>query len=209
MSFSIDSFAETRPFAYHLTARANVPMLRRDRELHPAAELFRRAHREDLLRVRRRDSLVVAVNGDDIHVRDQAPLHAGNMRLKVGWKFEDFVHRLNQRVFFWPGGAGGPISYGVRHFGRYADDGPALLRIPTAALLAANVEMPPLFCKFNSGSPRCSMGQPSPRDETTFVAASKATFSASQVVELTFAGSIRLPPETQVGASPSGPWKRL
>jgi hypothetical protein len=131
------------------------------------------------------------------------------MRLDDDWTFERFIAHLNDRVFFWPGTLNGPISYGSRHFARYEAESPAILRVPTLDVFEANPAVLPLFCRFNSGSPRCTQGRPSPRGAMTFVEAQDAAFRASQVVEVTFAGSVELPATAQLGVRPGGPWQSL
>ena|SRR5712691_7943752 len=98
-----------------------------------------------------------------IVVRDQAPLHEGNLSLPRGYTFEDFIESLNGRIFFWPGSAAGPIPHGIRHFERYEQECPVILRVEFQSLLHANPGAEPLYCRYNSGSPRCSNGKKSPR----------------------------------------------
>ena len=202
-------FVALRPYLFHLTASANVARIRRTGSIESAARLFAASARTDLLRVRRTQSQVVRIDGDDVHIRDQSPLHPGNMVLGSGLSFEDFVQSLNERVFFWPGTAAGPIAYGVRHFERYRSEHPALVRVLTASLLAANPDVVPLFCRFNSGSPRCTNGNPSPRGGDTFRPAADSDFAAGRVVEITYPERVHLPPDAEVGAEPTGPWASL
>jgi hypothetical protein len=209
MSFDSASFAARRPFLFHLTARSNVARIRAARRLHSMVELARRAGRGDLLDVRRRAHVRLNIQGEVVHIRDQAPLHENNMCLEDGWTFPQFVRHLNERVFFWPGGASGPIAYGLRHFGRYERERPVLLRIPTDDLFAANRGVRPLYCRYNSGSPRWSRGIASPRGPATFVSSTQATFSPASVVEVAFVRGAALPSGTEVGNSPSGPWRAL
>jgi hypothetical protein len=82
-----------------------------------------------------------------VSVRDQAPLHPGNMRLEPGWTLSTFVRYLNDRVFFWPGTDRGPISYGARHYERYLSEGPMIIRVRTASIIARNAATEPLFCR--------------------------------------------------------------
>ena len=131
------------------------------------------------------------------------------MELSSGWTFERFVAHLNSRVFFWPGTTAGPIAYGVRHFKRYVDEKPVLLRVLLVDLVAVNSATSPEFCRFNSGSPRWTRGVPSPRGPETFVRAGHARFRAAQVVEVTFPGRVVLPWNAEVGPSPQGPWRPL
>jgi hypothetical protein len=129
------------------------------------------------------------------------------MRLDPDWSFERFVAHLNGRVFFWPGDGQGPISYGMRHFARYEAEEPVILRVPVLDVVEANAAVEPLFCRYNSGSPRWTQGVASPRGATTFVSACDANFRASQVVEVTFAATVTLPSSAELGMGPSGPWR--
>jgi hypothetical protein len=209
MAFTLDAVARLRPFLYHLTDWQNVPRIRRMRMLESATALATAAGRADVIAARRRGHVQLALEEEAVLLRDQAPLHVGNMRLDDGWTFEGFVRHLNDRVFFWPGTAAGPIDYGVRHYERYAAEHPALLRVPFRALLAANPTAEPQFCRYNSGSPRWSRGVAAPRGSATFVTAAVAQFSAAQVVEVTVPGSIVLPVDTMIGGQPTGPWEPL
>lgn len=206
MSFTLSEFARVRPFLFHLTARANLPRILRTRRLESTAALATRAQRPELLTTRRRGHVSVQVDGETVLIRDQAPLHLGNMRLESGWTFAQFVAHLNARVFFWPGGPDGPIDYGRRHFARYVEELPTLLRVPFASALRANPGLVPEFCKCNSGSPRWSRGVPGPRGSTTFVPADAAAFRASQVVEVTMRGHVHLPDDAAWAHDLAGPW---
>lgn len=209
MPFDAEAFAALRPCLFHLTARGNVRIIGRERRLDSMATLAQKAGRVNLINVRRQESIELAIHGDLVHIRDQAPLHANNMSLDDKWTFARFVSYLNSHVFFWPGTLDGPIAYGLRHFAKYADERPALLRVATQELFAINPAVQFLFCRYNSGSPRWSRGEASPRGATTFVPSSRASFLPSNVVEVTVAGTVRLPSGTQVGSDPAGPWRRL
>ena len=197
-------FAESRPYLYHLTDRSNLDHIRETKTLFPAATLMERAGRTELLRVRRHGYERVTIGKTVILLRDQAPLHRGNLRLPNGFSFEDFVESLNQRVFFWPGTAAGPISYGLRHFERYRQESPVLLRIDYRSLLLANSSAVPLYCRYNSGSPRCSDGRKSPRGPDTFVSTVDFDGTPSQVVEVTFSSDVDLPTHTEFGSHRPG-----
>jgi hypothetical protein len=209
MGFTIDEFVRARPFLYHLTAAANLTHIRENRVIMPAAVLMKSAGRTDLLCRRRRGHESIEVNKRVIVLRDQAPLHRGNMGLPEGFAFEDFVKCLNSRVFFWPGTLAGPISYGIRHFERYRAEQPAICRVRIQSLLASNPGLQPLFCRYNSGSPRCSYGEKSPRGPNTFLEAAQFLGKSSQVVEVTFAKEILVPLDAEYGNDPHGPWKPL
>lgn len=206
---SLDSYSLSRPYLFHLTHRANVDFLRKTGSLLPAAILMERSGRNDLLRARRPDPIPVSVGAGVVWLRDQGPLYKGNVKLSNGYIFEDLVENLNRRIFFWPGTAAGPSSYGKRHFERYQEEKPVILRIRFEALLEANPIATPRYCRYNSGSPRCSNGEKSPRGPGTFVLAAEFNETPSKVVEVTFDTEIRLPANTEFGDRPEGPWKRL
>lgn len=194
---------------YHLTSRANLPVIQRTRALESASELARKGGRPELIRLRRREHEPVTIDGVKVWLRDQAPLHANNMRLEDGWSFDQYVEHLNERVYFWPGDVRGPSVYGRRHYERYASERPILLRTLFADLAAMNPARVPLFAKFNSGSPRASGGVKPIRGSSTFVPADRAPFQASESVEVTFKERVRLPEGIEVGDHPDGPWSPL
>jgi len=168
-----------------------------------------RSGRNDLLRNRRPDPVQVHIGDIVVSLRDQGPLYKGHARFPKGYSFEDLVESLNRRIFFWPGTAAGPISYGMRHFGTYRKEKPVFLRVDLQALLIANPTATPRYCKYNSGSPRCSNGVKSPRGPDTFLLAAEFDGTPSSVVEVTFDTAIVLPPNTECGNHPGGPWDRL
>lgn len=209
MPFTPDEFALRRPYLFHLTDRGNLRFLKHMPRLLPAGTLLEKAGRADWIRRKRDHHVDVVVDGISMRIRDQAPLHKGNMQLGDGWSFEDFVARLNGRVFFWPGTAvGAVIANGARHFARYAHEAPVVLRAKTADLFARN-DVPPEFCRYNSGSPRWTRGSASPRGETTFVGGADAPYGVPQVVEVTFPAAVELPNTIEVADSPAGPWTSL
>ncbi len=203
MPLDLQKFVRTRPFLFHLTARQNLEHIQKDGVLKPANDLFAESGNPDLVKKRRRESVVISIGKKQIHIRDQAPLHAGNMSLPKEWSFEQFVAHLNKHVFWWPGKKSGPISYGLRHFERYVADDNVVLVVPTPELIAANRDVPVTFCRYNSGSPRCTGGKPSPRGPNTFQAPSNFSGQASSVIEVTFAGAIRVPKQHLRVESPS------
>jgi hypothetical protein len=202
-------YSRTRPYLYHLTDSSNISRIARTRRISPATALFERAARPDLARRRRDRHERITIGPDVIVIRDQAPLHKGNLNLPFGYTFGEFVESLNSRVFFWPGTAAGPISYGIRHFERYRNELPSILRITLASLLSVNSFASAMFCKYNSGSPRCSYGAKSPRGPLTFLSAAEFEGAPSQVVEITFGAELVLPADAEVGSCPYGPWRTL
>lgn len=208
MAFTLDQFSRTRPYLYHLTSERNANKIINERVLQCAAECLRLSGQSRWLRVKRNESVTVGVNGDHVDLRDQLPLYPGKILFEGGWTFAELVRQLNRRVFFWPGKLLGPISYGIRHFERYEDEGPVILRVETAALFASNSRIVPEFCKYNSGSPRTTQGIGSPRGPSTFVGSHVAAFSPSKVVEVTYTQQITLPAVIESSTHPNGPWTR-
>jgi hypothetical protein len=208
MAINIEEIIRLRPHLFHLTDSRNIDRIIRTRTLEPASQIMSLAGREDLAAAKRTTHVRVSVGPDEIFLRDQAPLYAGNMKLPPAWEFNTFVRSLNKRVFFWPGSVAGPIDYGMRHFNRYRAEKPSILRVRLASLLEANEGVELEVCRYNSGSPRWSRGIPAPRGPSTFVAPARADFSASQIVEITVAGPVNLPSDIEIGPRPTGPWAR-
>lgn len=186
----LDAYLAKRPRAFHLTATSNLEHILADRRLIPSSEIFTLVGRPEARRRRRPTSEHVPFGDRVIHVRDQAPLHEGNARLAPGWTFHDLIEHLNDHVFFWPGTESRPIHHGIRYLQRYHADDCRVLDIGASGLCAANA---PLFCRYNSGSPRCSRGVGSPRGPRTFVSAAEFEGTPSTVVELVFRGTVTLP----------------
>jgi hypothetical protein len=209
MPFSINHYAQLRPFLYHLTAQANQLRIQSLQRLESAALLFVTANRADALRERRRGHLHIPIDGHQIVVRDQAPLHAGNIAFADGWGLPDLIADLNRRVFFWPGTGAKPIEYGMRHFARYEAEEPLIIRVRFVDLLRHNPNQEPMFCRYNSGSPRYNNGRASPRGQDTFQPAERCAYRPSAVVETTFVDSVNLPATTECADSPIGPWRPL
>jgi uncharacterized protein DUF7002 len=205
----MQAYAQARPYLYHLTDRSNLDRIRETNSLVPAATLFQEAGRTELMRTRRWTHEPVAVGDRVVLVRDQAPLHRGHLELPEGYTFEHFVESLNRRIFFWPGTEAGPISYGVRHFQRYQAERPVVLKIDFQSLMDSNPGTHPRYCRYNSGSPRCSNGKKSPRGPDTFQLADEFGGTPSEVVEVTFEEQLVLPGNAEVGNEPTGPWHQL
>ncbi len=209
MVFCLQRFAELRPYVYHLTATDNLGRIRDLRRLDSAELLLNQADQSALLHQRRPSHHAITIDGDTVILRDQAPLHEGNMALEPGWTFPQVVAMLNQRVFFWPGTASGPNDNGLRHHGRYEAEQPAVLRMRTQSILRANPKAPPYFCRYNSGSPRCSGGIKSPRGAATFQSAGETGFPPGKVVEVTFVGHVHLPDDTELRGATWEKWGAL
>jgi hypothetical protein len=205
MPFTLPQLVSCRPFLYHLTASTNLPGIAESLRLQCANSLLAEAGRIHQSSVRRLHHLPVLRNGRTTHLRDQTPLIEGAIEFEDGWDLARFVHHANQHVFFWPGRNSGPIGPGLNHFERYRAEAPAILRLPTTALLETTLN----FSRYNSGAPRCSGGKYSPRGARTYLPASKFVGTASEVVEVVAIGACSLPSSVEVSHSPTGPWRPL
>lgn len=186
MALDLTRFIQLRPKLYHLTASHNAERIQKMESIHSASHLLAAAGQERAIGARRPEGILIQCQGDQVHIRDQSPLHRGNISFEAGWDFEDLVRYLNNHVFFWPGNPERPIGYGLRHFQRYAQDDVVVLSFDTRELFEANQAPGPMFSKYNSGSPRCNGGRGSPRGPSTFTHAQEFLHRPSQVVEVTF-----------------------
>ena len=205
MAFTLAQFCNTRPYLYHLTALANLGTILADRSLYSAEYLCERAG--VTLNGKRREHFPLDLDGTPILLRDQRPLHPGNVALGDGWTWDDLLRELNQRVFFWPGRIDGPSDHGRRHHQRYADERPLLLRLMTRDVISANPGRPPEFCRYNSGAPRCTKGRGSPRGADSFVPADRFPGRASQVVEVTYVRRVLLPQRVELSHDGGRNWR--
>jgi Family of unknown function (DUF7002) len=196
MPFDIASYSKLRPFLYHLTHRENLPRLQVSMCLESAARLLKSCGQTEQFRNKREDSVLLNIDRNSVRLTDQARLYAANIEFEAGWDFHRFIAYLNQFVFFWSGNEDGPVAHGQRHFRRYLQELPVMLRVPFASLVSSN-RCAPLFCRYNSGSPRCVGGRKSPRGRSTFLEAPACDFARSDVVEVAFKGFVRLPVDIQ------------
>lgn len=210
---NIEHLVKLRPYAYHTTAADNLALIRHARAIESTRRLFERSGRGSAaaLRERRKGPLVLVVDGHPIRIRDQQPLHAGNIAFEPGWDMPRFVAHLNGFAYFWPGDQHGPIDYGSNHFDRYTGAGERLfvLRVATRALFAHNRDRAIRFSNCNSGSPRMSNGKPRPRGDSTFRLAEAFTGTPGQVKEIVIEDFAALPTEVEFAAALAGPWQPL
>jgi hypothetical protein len=206
MALDLEKFVKLRPYLYHLTARSNIPYIQKEMMLKPSNILYAESGELGFRGTCRRGPRQLR-NGRLL--RDQDRLHAGNIKFSGGWIFVNFITHLDDHVFFWPGTELGPVPSGRRHFERYAQERPIILRITMTDLLTANRGTSPLFCKYNSGAPRCSYGSKSPRGPDTFLPAETFSFAPTDANEVTFKSPVKLPSSVQAACYPSGSWKTL
>ena len=210
MPFTLERYSEVRPFLYHLTARENLAHIRSTGQLQSAAVLLGRVPANmETLRTRRNEKMPVYIDAETASLRDQTPLHENNIQFLDKWELEDVVESLNSRVFFWSGWRRTPIPSGERHFNRYRQEHPVILRAPFESVCRCNPGRTPLFCKYNSGAPRQSQGRKSPRGPDTFLPAECFPYNPGNVVEVTFLEHVMLPDDTEMSDHVDGPWCAL
>ena len=210
MSFSFSELAACRPFAFHVCGLVNFHSIQRSRRLRSARALLTGTPCEHLLAGRRLKTERVSAFGVDVEVRDHRPLIAGSLSFPDGYGIDQFVAELNSRVFLWAGTDAGPVRSGRNHIARYSAEGEVrLLRVPTDALLRANVGPMTSVTFCNSGAARHNKGLPAQRGPGTFVDPREANRPASEVVELTFVDEVVLPPGTVYASSLNGDWATL
>lgn len=205
MSFDFNRLLKARPYLYHLTAEQNLNSILLHGELRCANSLLHAGRLEHLTSQRRLDHLSVQLPAGPVSIRDQRPLVPGAIAFEDGWSLERFVAHVNEHVFFWPGTSDGPVKAGRNHFERYRDERPVIIRLPTAALSLQAL----LYCRYNSGAPRCSGGKYSPRGSATYLPAEKFSGGLSEVVEVVALRACVLPPTAQLAHSLEGPWSAI
>ena len=208
MGFRLEDYATLRPYVYHTCPSSNAQRILGLRRIDPTAVLLEHGGRSDLLRTRRDEDVELVIEGAFVVIRDQMPLNAANIDFEAGWGLADLVEYVNRRVFFWPGGLGGPINYGANHFSRYAEERPVVLRMRLRSLVAANPGLQPQFSRYNSGAARQNQGKRIPRGPRTFIDAGRFGGSPGDVKEIAFASVVTLPTDTERASGLSGPWRR-
>jgi hypothetical protein len=208
MGFRVEDYETLRPYVYHTSPSSNATLIIARRRLDSTATLVELGGRSDLLRARRDKDYTLAINGHAVVIRDQIPLNPANIDFAAGWSLPDLVEYVNRRVFFWPGGAGGPIDYGSNHFERYAVERPVVFRVKLRSLLTANPGAQPQFSRYNSGAARQNQGKRIPRGPNTFVAAGRFAGTPGEVKEVAFTTHVLLPADTERASGVGGPWRR-
>ncbi|MEQ8423200.1 MAG: hypothetical protein RIA63_00720 [Cyclobacteriaceae bacterium] len=206
----VQKLIEKVPHVYHLTSSDNIPLILRNRTLRSTSSMvlesnLSEADKKSLLHSRREDHVVIDVNGTSISIRDQRPISIKSLTkcLENGMTSGEFIKLLNDRVFFWPS-----LKRLSIHYGRYAHENPAILKISLNDLLAENEEI--LLCHLNSGATRCHPkwgGAPPPRGVDTFKPISVYNEGLIRLAEVTVLESCTVPISAMIGESPEGPWE--
>lgn len=211
MAFSQESFLKLRPFLYHTTSGNNLDGIRRERRLRSACSLLDDAGDNASRQERRREARCLKLLEGPVWLQSQHPLHRGNIVFDDNCTFGSLLELLNSKVFFWPGrNEHGPIHHGVRHIqGNSWPCQPTMLRVHTAALISPQTPGLAQFCPYNSGSPRCSGGNKSPRGLRTFLPAQKFERNPGDVVEVVFDHAVDLPDSTAFWDEAHSTWVPL
>ncbi len=209
----IQKFIKLRPYLYHLTDKRNLDSIFENRTLISTVNLVLQVNlpnAETFLRTRRVGHQDISNQKSKIILRDQDPLFEkiASKNLELGITFGDFVYILNSRVFFWV-----KDTDLATHYKRYENQNefPVVLRFGTTDLLGAN-EHKPMFCRLNSGAPRCSSYHPEgapQRGKSTFQYAEDYERTPSSVREVTFEGSCKLPTEILMAYHPTKKFNRI
>lgn len=210
MSLTLETFVNSRRYAFHVCGAVNFDAIRKTRTLRSAQSILLGTDHENLLRGRRQRTEEVSINGAMIQLRDHKPLIPANIEFVDSYSLEDFIDELNARVFLWAGTEAGPCESGRNHIRKYQAEGSVfIIRTPTRQLIAVNGEehLEITFC--NSGSARQNQGQRAKRGSSTFMQLEIANRQPGETVEITFRGQAHLPAEAKYAKNLSGPWLSL
>lgn len=204
-------FISLRPYLYHLTDERNIENIIRSRSLLSTQRIVESSNIEDkanFLRNKRQDHEVVSLDGLEYRIRDQRPISllALSKCLTNNWETGDFIGHLNIRVFFWC-----TIDRLSRHFTRYEQENPTIIRCQTADVLELNGERVE-YCRINSGAtrPNSYLGGIAPyRGPDTFLRSDLSPLTPGTVAEVTVLDCCVLPEVCFSSKSPEGPWERL
>lgn len=207
---NLQEFCKERPYLYHLTDKDNLPLILNSRTLLSTVDIAQMAlSKEDaknFLQSKRENHCTLSVNGTDYKIRDQNPILMKVLErsLSDGLTTGEFIELLNKRVFWWP-----TIDRLNRHFNRYVNEHPVILRVSTSEMLALNKNVE--LCHLNSGATRChpSYGGNAPtRGIESFLSPSNYDKSIASVAEVTFVNKCQLPEIVWVGRTPAGQWRQ-
>src|SRR5205823_4706132 len=122
MAFTLQAYQQKRPYLFHLTRLENFVRIKQTHHLESAAHLLNLAGQSNSGLYHRPGDVSITLDEHVVIVRDQSPLHIGNIAFGGDWNADRLIKELNRRVFFWSGSLKGPVGNGRRHFVRYQND---------------------------------------------------------------------------------------
>lgn len=204
-----EEFIQQTPFLYHLTDRRNLPSIKKWGRLYSTVDLVGKSgiqNANEYLHSQRPQHTSLIINGYEVFVRDQKPLNrALDKCLTDNWTREDYIYHLNKRVFTWP-----TINRLVKHYNRYENENPLILKFATEEILALNSNVE--ITRLNSGATRplgVLGGVAPPRGKDTFKPFEEYDLSIKSVAEVTFLSSCLLPATFDIGSTPSSVWEKI
>ncbi len=208
MTVNLDAVIDAWPALYHVTYAVNLPLIRRRRQLQPAADLFVEAGMPELVSRRRTADVSLRIDGHEVVVRNQRPLRPEMVEIESG-TFTDYIGCLNSRIFFWPGTDTGLADDGVRMFQRSGAESSIMIRIDSRSLIDANGSGAIDLSGCNAGAGWIEGGRKSRRGLHVFEPLASFSRPALGVAEITFRETVVLPCDTRYADRADGPWRGL
>jgi hypothetical protein len=206
---NLKSVVDHWTYCYHVTAAINLTGIRISRVLFPAATLFCKMGRYDLLSLRRKHDFQLRFQNNEILVRNQTSLDPDH--IDFGWTetIEQYIACLNTHVFFWPGVASGPTLDGDRMFRRTGVKS-VMIRVSTRSLLDTNGNSMVYLSSCNTGASWIGKdGKKSQRGIDVFQRAEAFSEPLEKIEEVLFRGPVYLPDDSECSISIGPRWFSL
>lgn len=204
-----DDFIRRWPFCYHVTFTLNVALIREAGVLYSAQTLLRSAGHSEHRR-RRGADMTVQIGDQLVVLRNQRALDPSALSLPPECSVDDYVMFLNQRAYFWPGTAGGPVDDGVRMLASHVNGWPAaIIRVPSTSLVDANSHVMLQVADCNTGASWIERGRKSYRAPRRSQPIEAYSGDPESITEVSFCHAARLPRCAQIAASYRGGWESL
>jgi hypothetical protein len=201
---TIEDLLARWPWCYHVTARPNLSNIARAGCLLPTNDLVARAGQPSLASIRRPRNVRISIAGRPVVLRNQSPLASASLCLPDGITLGDYVRYLNSRVFLWPGDGDTPTGRSLRML--TIDSGQLALRMPTSSLLLANSPRLPCVSACNAGA---TWGDALPvvRSLDLFAMVERFSYTASEIVEISYPGRVNIPHQTEYAVTIADRWR--
>jgi len=204
-----DDFVRRWPFCYHVTFTPNIARIREAGMLYAAQTLLRSAG-HPALRHRREADMTIRIDDRSVVLRNQRALDPCALALPADCSLGDYIAFLNERAYFWPGTASGPVDDALRLWASHAaGDPPAVVRVPSLWLVDANGDAALQVADCNTGASWMEGGRKAYRAPRRCRHVVDFSGDPEAVNEVSFRHAVRLPRSTQVAASCRGGWVAL